>query len=396
MPELSITPAVSISQAPARGGDARVASTEPTEDGLAVGAATPFSALLKSMIGEMPTDTATTTAAKPAATVEVTDLINSKASLKESLGGSLPTLVIPGITGMPGISETEAKVAKADEPDTELSAPMPPGNPASILPLLLQADTVAHPGLALKNPAGAVSPTPTFPDGGPFTAKNNLAEPQRGLANDLAGEKRITPATLAVKAAISAEATSKNSPIATMDQTGESFSAIMEHMANHPAAATVPAPSTGIASPHLRVETPLGQPGWHDEVGQKLTWIISSNRQQADLVLNPPQLGRIEVTLTLDGGQTSASFTSPHPAVRDALENALPHLREVLADAGVTLGQTHVGADARRDPNAMSNPMHPKNDGIASLRNGDESYKTSDTGSRPHPANGRGIVDVFA
>ena len=48
----------------------------------------------------------------------------------------------------------------------------------------------------------------------------------------------------------------------------------------------------------------------------------------------------------MTGDQATATFVSANPAVREAIENAVPRLREVLADAGVTLGQTQVGSDS--------------------------------------------------
>ncbi|HNH52194.1 MAG TPA: flagellar hook-length control protein FliK, partial [Nitrosomonas sp.] len=43
--------------------------------------------------------------------------------------------------------------------------------------------------------------------------------------------------------------------------------------------------------------------------------------------------------------QVSAQFTSPHLAVREAIESALPRLREMMAENGITLGNTTVGAE---------------------------------------------------
>lgn len=183
------------------------------------------------------------------------------------------------------------------------------------------------------------------------------------LAPDPAGESHSPISKLAAQAASSADS-SQGIPVnAASNQFQETFS-----ITNNSATGFAHSSTTGTSalSPALElpVEIRLGQAAWHDEVGQKLTWMVSHNRQQADLVLNPPQLGRIEITLSLDGNQASASFTSPHAAVREALENSMTRLREILADAGVALGQTHVGSESRRD----SNPMHSKNEGLVVMR----------------------------
>ncbi len=97
----------------------------------------------------------------------------------------------------------------------------------------------------------------------------------------------------------------------------------------------------------IRIETPVSHANWSNELGNKLTWMATAQRQQADLVLNPPQLGRIEVSLTISGDQASAIFVSPNAEVRELLEGSLPRLREILSGAGIQLGQAQVGAESQ-------------------------------------------------
>jgi flagellar hook-length control protein FliK len=159
-------------------------------------------------------------------------------------------------------------------------------------------------------------------------------------------------------------------------------------MASGPSGATGNSPS----GPSLRVDAPMGQPGWHEEMGQKLTWMAGNNHQQADLVLNPPHLGRVEVSLTMNGDQATAVFTSANPAVREALENSLYRLREVLADAGVNLGQTQVGSESPNQSPRQRDLDSGINDGLRFtspiLPSGAEA--AARTGA------GRGMIDIFA
>jgi flagellar hook-length control protein FliK len=106
------------------------------------------------------------------------------------------------------------------------------------------------------------------------------------------------------------------------------------------------ASSASHAPSSLPVDTPVGTRGWDGEVGNKVIWMIGRQEQRAELVLNPPQLGRVEVSLSMNANQTNAVFVSANPAVRDALEAAMPRLREILAEAGINLGQAQVGGDA--------------------------------------------------
>lgn len=164
---------------------------------------------------------------------------------------------------------------------------------------------------------------------------------------------------------------------------GEGLAAAQPATASHRPAEAVP----------LRMETPAGQSAWSNELGNKLTWMATAQRQQADLVLNPPQLGRVEISLTVTGDQASAVFASPNAAVRELLEDSLPRLREILSGAGINLGEAHVGSESRSQFGEGQRSDNP-----GTLVNGGNVAETAPIGlvaARPVQA-GRGMVDVFA
>lgn len=86
------------------------------------------------------------------------------------------------------------------------------------------------------------------------------------------------------------------------------------------------------------------QPAFDQAVGQRLMFMIRSGGQDAQLRVHPETLGSIDIRLRLDGEEASLSLASPHASVRDALELAVPRLRELLTEAGVGLTQVNVGA----------------------------------------------------
>lgn len=102
------------------------------------------------------------------------------------------------------------------------------------------------------------------------------------------------------------------------------------------------------------ITTPVGSHGWADEFSQKISWMSTQQNQVAELHLNPPDLGPLDVVLKITDNQATALFTSPHGAVREAVESALPKLRETLADNGITLGNATVSDQAPRDRDAES------------------------------------------
>lgn len=154
-------------------------------------------------------------------------------------------------------------------------------------------------------------------------------------------------------------------------------------------------------SPPLQqsITTPLGNNGWANEFSQKINWMTTNQHEQiAELHLNPPDLGPLNVVLKISDNQATALFTSPHSAVRETVENAMPKLREILADNGITLGNTTVSDQPQRDNNAaaFSGQQSQQNRPWAT-----PSTTQTDLAARPTELNSpvrkhNGMVDTFA
>ncbi|MBC3973081.1 flagellar hook-length control protein FliK, partial [Xanthomonas translucens] len=107
-----------------------------------------------------------------------------------------------------------------------------------------------------------------------------------------------------------------------------------------------PARSADPAAPFTGSPTPT--PNLHgdhfdDELGARMSWLADQKIGHAHIKLSPADLGPVEVRLHLNGDQVNASFSSAQPEVRQALENSLPRLREMLGQHGFQLGQADVG-----------------------------------------------------
>lgn len=140
---------------------------------------------------------------------------------------------------------------------------------------------------------------------------------------------------------------------------------------------------------HLALETPLRGQAFTAELSEKLVWLAGRQGQWAALSLNPPHLGNVDVRLTLAAGEASAQFFSAQPAVRDALEAALPRLRELMAGAGIQLGDAQV-----RDQAFSGRDDAPR---FAALPTAGTGRGTSSAGEpvRRHQA-GSGLIDLYA
>lgn len=84
------------------------------------------------------------------------------------------------------------------------------------------------------------------------------------------------------------------------------------------------------------------QPSWDEAIASRLQFMLGQNVQKAEIRLDPPDLGLIEVQVQVNRDQAHVHFTSPHAQVRDAIEAAVPRLREMFAESGLSLADVNV------------------------------------------------------
>lgn len=92
----------------------------------------------------------------------------------------------------------------------------------------------------------------------------------------------------------------------------------------------------------MSIALPMQQSGWDQAMGERVVWMARSNIQQAQIQLNPRELGPIEIKISVQNDQTHVNFVAHHATTRDAIEAALPRLREMLGEQGLNLGQADV------------------------------------------------------
>lgn len=144
------------------------------------------------------------------------------------------------------------------------------------------------------------------------------------------------------------------------------------------------------------IAAPLGSNAWPAEFAQKITWVSTQQNQIAELHLNPPDLGPMSVVLSISDNQATAVFSSPHSAVRDAIENAMPKLRESMAENGIMLGNASVNDQAPRD-NGAYNDMNQRSASRISPQTDTNATVAAPTSLPPRPASRHnGMVDTFA
>ncbi|WP_447554874.1 flagellar hook-length control protein FliK [Vreelandella sp. EE22] len=107
--------------------------------------------------------------------------------------------------------------------------------------------------------------------------------------------------------------------------------------------ATAPAAPTA-ASAQPAISTPVTSPAFPEKLGQQLIQMTQrGGEQHVKLELHPAELGPLSIALKVSEHGTQAQFFSAHAQVRQVIEQAIPQLREALAEQGIALGETSVG-----------------------------------------------------
>lgn len=150
------------------------------------------------------------------------------------------------------------------------------------------------------------------------------------------------------------------------------------------------------ALPTDRLSARVGTPAWDNQVGQKVIWMVGGEEQSATLELNPPDLGPVQVVLNVSNDMASVTFSAQQLEVRQALENSLPRLREMMNESGIALGNATVnaGSDGSQQQNQQGSgrPGSGGGNGVG----GDSAVAEAAPRQRTSILGGAGAVDTFA
>ena len=103
------------------------------------------------------------------------------------------------------------------------------------------------------------------------------------------------------------------------------------------------------------------------ELSAQVHVMLEGGVHSARLELNPPELGPIRIELSLNGASADISFAATHAATREGIAQALPQLRELLAqqglqlaDAGISSGTGQGGAQQQQQEQAAAQRSGPQ------------------------------------
>ncbi|ABK09817.1 MULTISPECIES: flagellar hook-length control protein FliK [Burkholderia] len=259
------------------------------------------------------------------------------------------------------------------------------------------AATPTAPAATASNAAAPLTPkVPTF--------DRTLADAKGALATQQT-PTQVTPQTLQADANAQsgaqhalAAASNATDPAAsaTLAAGATAAAAAQANLQLSPAAGAIAAANAHALAPHV------GTADWTDALSQKVVFLSNAHQQSAELTLNPPDLGPLQVVLRVADNHAHALFVSQHAQVRDAVEAALPKLREAMEAGGLGLGSATVSDGGLASQQQQPNPQQTFAHGQSSRRgNGgpsavDAPVDAAQSAPVAARASRAGLVDTFA
>ncbi len=269
-------------------------------------------------------------------------------------------------------------------PSTPLAVPPTPPTPTTPPMPVPPVPSVARP-LPSRSPSLAPSPSPSAPVVGIAAA----AEGQDSLSLLRPLEPMVSVQTLVPVDT----AQRRDLPQINTVQVGQAaphtaLAQIAPPVATDPASAAL-APETSES-----ISTPVRDPSWGERISERVLMMSGGQSKTADIRLTPAELGPVRVQVSVDDGITNVTIHAQQAVTREALEQALPRLRDMFAENNLSLGEANVGdqgvAEGNRDQNSQARSTD--------LSTGEHANDVIDDEAPPRQkvVASSGLVDTFA
>jgi flagellar hook-length control protein FliK len=104
-------------------------------------------------------------------------------------------------------------------------------------------------------------------------------------------------------------------------------------------------------------------PGFPQEVLTRVRMIQGQGQTEARINLHPAELGRLQIAVTSEGDATRVAFVVDNAQAKEALEQAMPRLREFLQQAGLQLAEGSVSQQGQQNSAGFADSETRSGDG---------------------------------
>jgi len=163
-------------------------------------------------------------------------------------------------------------------------------------------------------------------------------------------------------------------------------------MAQTASARALDSRATSTDVPEFVLRTPVQHQDFGQALGERLTWLVRQDVQQARIILDPPNLGPLEITLSIKDDQASVMITAQHPLTREVIEADSQRLRGMLGDNGFSMVDVNVSQGQQQQQGGEQRPSLTG----SVLANGIDGAEEGAQGETRVERRGLGLVDHYA
>lgn len=161
-----------------------------------------------------------------------------------------------------------------------------------------------------------------------------------------------------------------------------------------PQSLNVPAATGASVFGGQMLDAAAGQAEAAAKLGQRIQWMLGSNARRADIQIDPPELGSVQIQVSQEDRQTTVSFVTQNASARELIEQSLPRLREHLENLGIELADANV----EQQSNGQSERDDSKTDAVArsGVASNNANDEPADDNSRGDSNSREGGIDAYA
>lgn len=163
-----------------------------------------------------------------------------------------------------------------------------------------------------------------------------MEQPELALLNDDGLLKKKLTRLRALSDGEALEGVGQNAPVSS---TATLLSSASPSTSEWTAPGTRPATAVNLPP----IQTPVRSESWSEALQHRVRLMATADLQRAEIRLRPEHLGPVEIRMTIQNDQVSMQFSAPHAMTRDAIEAALPKLREMLNEQNLNLVNVDIG-----------------------------------------------------
>ncbi|MCL4185029.1 MAG: flagellar hook-length control protein FliK [Burkholderiaceae bacterium] len=379
---------------PASRGEAR--DTQPSAVGAARSAVSREAAAPQAG-GEAAASTAPHEAEAPALAGAAADVVAPTAADESAASGTSGSAPAESASPLPAtlpLPPSAAPLAASPAPTVEIPTAEPPAGSAAAAaaidglvaaPVAAGAERLAHgaPRLAPKpapdvaadpsEPIDALAPTPDTADAGAIDGPATVDLLSREAA---AAAMRHAPGDAVGRSSALGSGTFAAATVGTAPQ--------------------APAAPQGTQPPTFgTIPTPLAHPAFTNHFAAEVASLALRGIERAEIVLNPKELGPVRIELSLNGETARVAFSAAQPETRQAIEQTLPILEDMLAEHGLMLSGSSV-SDGRAGREPGGGTGRGTGEAVGAPLSTFDARQAGFPGA-PAPAGAaRGLVDLYA